>query len=134
MVVDIGEKIKLAKLGRERKAAQEDTCTVFASALGIVLEAVGIPCTLCTATSHGVIKWGHAVVRVGDTYYDSLGAFSPEVYRARAKVHPTVQLDIRIADDPLAGDFTEEFEELYAFYCLRLGEAFGVSIDINCNP
>ena len=42
--MDIHEIILAAKLGRERKYAQVDTCTVFAAALYDLLTDRGVPC------------------------------------------------------------------------------------------
>lgn len=49
--------IKAAKLGRERKDAQVDTCAVFAAALYDVLSAKGLQCQMVTVVPNGLSKW-----------------------------------------------------------------------------
>lgn len=80
--MDIDAIIKAAKLGRERKGAQVDTCVVFAAALYDVLSAKGIKCGMVTVIPDGFSKWAHAVVEVAGRYYDSMGEFSADIYRA----------------------------------------------------
>lgn len=92
--MDINAIITAAKLGRARKDAQEDTCDVFAAALFDVLSAHGIDCQMFIAEKKGFGSWAHAVVKVAGRYYDSMGEFSAEIYRARAKIHPSVKLEI----------------------------------------
>ena len=79
--MDIDAFIKAAKLGRERKDAQVDTCAVFAAALYDVLTAQGLQCQMVTVVPNGLSKWAHAVVEVSGRYYDSLGEFSAGIYR-----------------------------------------------------
>ena len=53
--MDIDAMINEAKVGCERKAAQEDTCTVFAAALFDVLFAQGVQCRMVTVVPDGLI-------------------------------------------------------------------------------
>lgn len=119
----IEEIIKTAKLGRERKGAQEDTCAVFAAALYDVLCEQGIACKMVTVTPRGLLPWAHAVVEVDGRYYDSMGEFSADIYRARAKVHKTVKFELVYQDDVRADCYEEDFEELYAFFLKALRKA-----------
>jgi hypothetical protein len=119
-IVDI---ILAAKLGRTRKDAQVDTCAVFAAALYDVLSSQNIPCKLFSAENNGLGKWAHAAVKVGNRYYDSMGEFSASIYRARAKVHPKVTLDITYKPDRRTNCYEPEFDELHAFYVKMLNNA-----------
>lgn len=58
--MDVDLIIKAAKLGRERKDAQVDTCTVFAAALYDVLSSQGVQCKMVTVVPDGIGKWAHA--------------------------------------------------------------------------
>lgn len=100
-----------------------DTCSVFAAALFDVLTARGITCQLITAVKPGLGGWAHAVVKVAGRYYDSMGEFSTGIYRARAKIHPTVTLDIVYRRDGRAECYEPEFDELHAFYVKMLTKA-----------
>lgn len=115
--------IKEAKLGRERKDAQVDTCTVFAAALFDVLTSHGIACTLATAVPTDLPRWAHAVVAVAGTYYDSMGEFSADIYRARAKIHSSVSFDIAYQPDHREDYFDSEFDGLYEFFVTMLQKA-----------
>jgi hypothetical protein len=120
---DIEGIIKAAKLGRSRREAQEDTCTVFAAALHDVLAFQGIDCQMATAEKQDLHGWAHSVVQVGQRYYDSMGEFSTDIYRARSKIHPKVTLDIRFKRDARADCYESEFEEMYDFYLKMLSKA-----------
>ncbi len=121
--MDIASTIIVAKLGRTRKEAQEDTCTVFAAALYDLLCSRGISCNMVTAVKHGFSSWAHAVVEVDGRYYDSMGEFSTSIYRARARIHPSVNLDISYQPDVREDCYEEEFVELYNFYQKMLDKA-----------
>lgn len=114
--MDINAIILAAKLGRYRKDAQEDTCSLFAAALYDVLSAQGIPCRMVTAVKNQGNAWAHAIVEVAGRYYDSMGEFSTSIYRARAKIHPTVTLEISYRRDSRIECYEPEFDELHAFY------------------
>lgn len=113
--MDIDAIIKAAKLGRERKDAQVGTCTVFAAALYDVLSAQGIQCEMVTVVPKGLGAWAHAVVAVDGRYYDSMGEFSADIYRARAKIHPKVRFEIDYRADTRFECYEPEFDELHAF-------------------
>lgn len=122
--MDIGAVIMAAKLGRERKDAQLDTCAVFAAALFDVLTAHGIPCTLFTAVPKNIGHcWAHSVVEVAGHYYDSMGEFSTSIYRVRAKIHPTVTMAIDYQPDSRDGCYEPEFDALHAFHVHALSKA-----------
>jgi len=121
--MDINAIIQAAKLGRARKDAQEDTCAVFAAALYDVLSAQGIPCQIVTAVKRQGHAWAHLIVEVAGRYYDSMGEFSTSIYRARAKIHPTVSLDIAYQHDVRIDCYESEFDELHSFYVSVLNKA-----------
>ncbi|AOJ73358.1 MULTISPECIES: hypothetical protein [Burkholderia] len=121
--MDINAIILAAKVGRYRKDAQEDTCAVFAAALYDVLSAQGIPCGMVTAVKKEGHAWAHAVVEVAGRYFDSMGEFSSSIYRARAKIHPTVSVDITFQPDSRIECYEPEFHELHAFYVKALDKA-----------
>lgn len=121
--MNINAIIQAAKLGRARKDAQVDTCAVFAAALYDVLSAHGIPCQIVTAVKKWFGSWAHAVVEVDGHYYDSMGEFSTDIYRARAKVRPKVTLDIEYQPDFRSECYEPEFDELHAFYVRMLNKA-----------
>lgn len=121
--MDIDAIIKAAKLGRERKDAQVDTCTVFAAALYDVLSARGVQCELATVVPKGLRTWAHAVVAVAGRYYDSMGEFSADIYRTRARIHPKVQFELDYRTDTRCECYEPEFEELHAFFVRALNKA-----------
>lgn len=120
--MDIDTIIRTAKLGRSRKDAQEDTCAVFAAALYDVLSAQGVACKMVAAVKKGVNSWAHAVVEVAGRYYDSMGEFSTDIYRARAKIHSKVTVDIAYQPDFRNDCYEPEFDELHAFYVKMLNK------------
>lgn len=128
IVLDISENIKAAKLGRLRKDAQEDTCTVFAAALYDVLRSHGIPCQMVSAHNVQGDAWAHSLVEVDGRFYDSMGEFSTEIYRIRAKVHPSVSVEITYSPDFRCDCYDSEFEELYTFYVKQLKRAICVPV------
>ncbi|SPK77198.1 conserved protein of unknown function (plasmid) [Cupriavidus taiwanensis] len=128
--LDIDAIIKGAELGRSRRDAQEDTCAVFAAALYDVLSAHGIPCQLVTAVNKWGTAWAHAVVEVAGRYYDSMGEFSTSIYRARAKIHPTVSLDIGFQPDSRSDCYEPELDELRDFYAKMLDKAMSASVAV----
>ena len=121
--MDINAIIKVAKLGRERKDAQVDTCTVFAAALFDVLVAQGIQCQMACAVNKVGNGWAHSVVKVDGRYYDSMGEFSTVIYRTRAKIHPSVSVTIQYRKDSRIDCYDPEFDELYIFYVKALKKA-----------
>lgn len=121
--MDLHAIIRSAKLGRARKDAQEDTCTVFAAALYDALLTQGVRCEMATAVPKGVGPWAHAVVEVDGRFYDSMGEFSTSIYRARAKIHPKVTLDIDYQPDSRSECYEPEFAELHAFYVKMITNA-----------
>jgi hypothetical protein len=125
MEFDLTAVIMAAKLGRTRRDAQEDTCSVFAAALYDILRARGIACRMFTAspTDCAISTWYHCVVKVGRTYYDSMGEFSEAIYRARAKIHPKSTLTITYKRDSRIDCYESDFEEMYAFYVKMLTKA-----------
>lgn len=120
-MLDINEIIKKAKLGRERKDAQVDTCTVFAAALYDVLTAQGIRCQMvCAVNKDGLRGWAHLLVKVEGHCYDSLGEFTTAIYRARAKHHPSVTESIEYRNDSRIDCYEPEFDCLYIFFVKAL--------------
>lgn len=122
-MMDINAIIQAAKLGRSRKDAQVDACTVFAAALYDVLWEHGIPCRMVTALNQQGPAWAHEVVEVAGRYYDSLGEFSTAIYHVRAKMHPSVSLDIVYRKDVRSDCYDPEFEEMHAFFVKMLDKA-----------
>jgi hypothetical protein len=117
--MDIVGLIKTAKIGRERKDAQVDSCSAFAAALYDVLEENGFSPSLVTACYRGATvetTWYHLVVEVEGKMYDSLGEFSTEIMRDRLKVHPKVRYELKytleIRDDCYDED---DFGGVYEF-------------------
>jgi hypothetical protein len=125
LIVDISAVIQEAKLGRARKDAQVDTCGVFAAALFDVLSAQGIPCRMVCATNeeYGGCRWAHLVVAANGSYYDSLGEFSTAIYRKRAKLHPSVFVELKYRKDFRDECYEPEFNEMHAFYVKALKKA-----------
>lgn len=121
--MNIEELIKSAKIGRARKDAQVDTCAVFAAALYDLLSAA-MACKMVTVVNRGVLPWAHSVVEVDGRYYDSLGEFSTPIYRVRAKIHPSVTLNLRYQADSREECYEPEFAEMYAFYLKELTKSF----------
>ncbi|MFK3607852.1 hypothetical protein PVE_R2G0535 [Pseudomonas veronii 1YdBTEX2] len=122
-MLDISAVILKSKLGRTRKDAQVDTCSVFAAALYDFLIDRGIPTKMVTAVKKGLGAWAHAVVEVDGRYFDSLGEFSISTYRDRARIHPSVNIDVSYVPDTRADCFEEEFIEMYNFYLRMLNKA-----------
>lgn len=121
-MMDIDAIIKAAKLGRERKDAQVDTCAVFAAALYDVLTAQGLQCQMVTVVPSRLSKWAHAVVEVSGRYYDSMGEFSADIYRTRARIHPTVEFEFDYRADSRSECYESEFDELHAFFVKMLNK------------
>lgn len=121
-IMDVDKIIRESKLGRERKDAQVKTCTAFAAALYDVLSAQGIACQMVTALKSGVAPWAHAVIEVAGRYYDSMGEFSADIYRSRAKIHPKVTFEITYQPDYREDCYEAEFDELHAFFVKALNK------------
>lgn len=115
--------IKSARLGRERKAAQVDSCAVFAAALYDVLSAQGVQCQMVTVVPDGLQKWAHAVVEVAGRYYDSMGEFSADIYRSRARIHPRVEFEFDYRADSRNECYEPECDEQHAFFVQALEKA-----------
>lgn len=120
--MNIEATIKAAKLGGTRKDAQIDTCSVFAAALYDLLGQT-MTCNMVTVVKNGLNPWAHSVVEVDGRYYDSMGEFSASIYSKRAKIHPSVKLDIVYKPDTREECFEPEFDELYDFYLKMLRKA-----------
>lgn len=120
--------IMAAKLGRERKQAQIDTCAVFAAALYDVLTERGIPCSMHTVSNrwhrNAEPDWYHALLRVDGKYYDSLGEFSTEIYRGRNKIHPKVDVFLEFKPDSRPDCYEDDYDELHKFFVKTLRKAF----------
>lgn len=123
MKMDIESLIKTAKLGRERKDAQTGTCVVFAAALFDVLAAQGIQCQMVTIVPINLNPWAHAVVEVDGRYFDSMGEFSVDIYRTRAKIHPGISVEFKYVPDVRPDCYEPEFDELHAFFLKELNKA-----------
>jgi hypothetical protein len=119
-MIDIVNIIQNAKLGRSRKDAQIDTCSVFAEALLTVLRDAGQKSTLSTATLKisGRVLCYHSVVTVARVHYDSLGIFNETTLRQRGKYHRDVVLDLTFRRDKPDND--DEYELLRQFYIKQL--------------
>lgn len=118
--MDIPELIRTAKLGRERKDAQVETCAPFAAALHDVLIENGLDVTLSVACHKGATHhhtWYHLVVEHEGTYYDSLGEFSSEIIRKRLKIHPSVDFHLTFQSETRPGCYEEEdYDVLFDFF------------------
>lgn len=117
--MDIIELIKTAKIGRERKDAQVDSCAAFAAALYDVLVENGFLPSLVTASYRGVTverTWYHAVVEVDGKMYDSLGEFSTQIMRDRLKIHKSTSYELKYEPDRREGCYDEDdFQGVYDF-------------------
>lgn len=122
--MDIVELIMSAKIGRERKDAQVDTCAPFAAALYDVLLENGFDAELVSVGYKGATvehSWYHAVVSVDGTMYDSLGEFSEDILKARMKIKPTVEYKLSFAPDIRDGCYDEDdYQVLYDFLVAQL--------------
>jgi hypothetical protein len=127
--MDIGVIIQVAKLGLARKDAQVDTCSVFAAALYDVLTSQGVACQIVTAVKDRPCAWAHSVVEVAGRYYDSMGEFSTEIYRTRARIYPMVDVDIQYRADSRHDCYESDFEEMYIFYVKMLDKAMRGQVD-----
>jgi hypothetical protein len=72
--------------------------------------------------------WAHEVVEAAGRYYDSLGEFSANIYRARVKLHPTVTLDITYQQDVRTDCYEPEFDELHVFFVKALKKSMCVPV------
>lgn len=124
MNLDIQSIILAAKLGGERKAAQEDTCGPFAAALFDVLTECGLTPSIKTASfivmPGTTASWHHAVVEADGRLYDSKGEFSHEIVRHRLKIHPKATTRIDIKADDRSCCYEEELDELHRFLVKEL--------------
>lgn len=117
--MDIIELLKTAKIGRERKEAQIDTCAPFAAALYDVLFENGFDVNLFVVAYRGATvdsTWYHLVVEHDGIYYDSLGEFSTDIMRTRLKVRSSTQYELTFKREPRPGCYEEEdYAVLYDF-------------------
>lgn len=124
MILDISRVILDAKLGRERKAAQEDTCGPFAAALYDVLIEHGVDAKIKTAAfivlPGSQAAWYHAVVEVDGRHYDSRGEFSDDIVRQRLKIHPKATTRIDFKADDRASCYEDELHVLHEFLVKEL--------------
>lgn len=122
--MDIHSIILAAKLGGERKAAQEDTCGPFAAALFDVLTECGLKPRIKTAALIVLpgtrASWYHAVVEVDGRLYDSKGEFSHEIACQRQKIRSTTGTRIDIKADDRSCCYEEELDELHKFLVKEL--------------
>lgn len=117
--------IKQAKLGRARKEAQEDSCAEFAAALYDVLAEFKVPSSLYVVRLDLYSEpTYHTVVKVKDTYYDSMGVFSEKSLRANLKIHPKVQFKLKFERDKRKGIFDDDTIGMYEFYKEKLVKVF----------
>lgn len=130
--IDVGRLVAAAKLGRERRDAQVETCTVFAAALHDVLVENGVQAKVAVASRKGVTAsgtWHHSVVESGGRYFDSMGEFSREILRKRLKIHPKVEFVVEIGPDRREGLYeAEDYEGLYEFMVKALRKAVPTSV------
>lgn len=122
--MDIIELIMQAKIGRERKEAQLETCAAFAAALYDVLEENGFDVRMVTAARTGVsasMTWYHSVVEVDGRFYDSMGEFSTEIVRKRNRIHPSVGYELSFKPDTRDECFdADDYQALYEFLLKEL--------------
>jgi hypothetical protein len=127
MTFNIADLIKNAKIGRERKDAQIDTCGPFGAALYDVLVEYDFDVNLVVAGYRGVTTertWYHLVIEHDGTYYDSLGEFSTEIMRQRLKIHPRSEYALSFKPEPRLGCYEEEdYELLYDFLVAEFRKA-----------
>ena len=121
--LDVAELILGAKLGRTRKDAQIDTCTVFAAALYDVLSGAGVACEVWDAAffvePFTMPSCVHAVVSVRGSFFDSMGIFGHEIVRSRSKIHPKVKTRLKMKRDVRCFD-ESDYSEMHAFYVKEL--------------
>jgi hypothetical protein len=122
--MNIHEVITTAKLGRARRDAQVDTCSVFAAALYDVLQALHVDCKMVSVENKGV--WAHSLVEVDGRYYDSMGEFTTAICRQRAKIHSSVSFELLYTPDCRVDCYEPEFEEMYAFYVKMLNKSISL--------
>lgn len=120
--------IKRAKLGRERRDAQIETCSVFAAALHDVLDANGIACNIVTAVQKEPVRWAHSIVQAEGKYFDSMGEFSIEIYRERAHIHPSVRIEIEYIPDFRDQCYESDYDELHSFFVKQLSKSIMVEM------
>jgi hypothetical protein len=117
--MDIIELIKTAKIGRERKDAQVDSCAAFAAALYDVLAENGFSPSMVTACYRGATvetTWYHAVVEVEGKMYDSLGEFSTEIMRDRLKIRKSTPYELKYEPEPREDCYDElDYQGVYDF-------------------
>jgi len=122
--VDIVELIMQAKIGRERRDAQIETCAPFAAALYDVLEENGFEVRMVTAGRTGVsanMTWYHSVVQVDGRFYDSMGEFSTEIVRKRNRIHHSVNYELSFMPDTRDDCFdADDYQALYEFLLKEL--------------
>lgn len=126
--MDVDHLIKTAKIGRERKDAQVDTCAVFAAALYDVLMENGYSPSLRTAAHKSTTpenNWYHLVVEVDGKMYDSMGEFSTDIILKRLKINPKREYEIKYIPEPREECFdAEDYGILYDFLFQQITNAF----------
>jgi hypothetical protein len=122
--MDISNLILNADLGHEREDAQIDTCAAFGAALFDVLKSNGEAPSLYTVTHRDENPdwaWCHVVVRVGDTYYDSLGEFSDDIIRKRLGIEENEDYELIYEPDRREGCYDQlDFQLVYEFLLIEL--------------
>jgi hypothetical protein len=141
--MDIEALLKAAKIGRERKDAQIETCAPFAAALYDVLVENGLEVALVAVGYAGATyrqTWYHQVLEHDGRYYDSMGEFSTEVLGKRLKIHPKVEFELSYKPDSRDGCYDEEdYGVLYDFLVKAFKKAAaslqaGPEVEAACSP
>ena len=130
--MDIHEIIVNAKLGSARKDAQIDACTAFASALSDFLNENQITHEAYTVSYllYEKAKWYHAVIKVEDFYYDSLGLFNDDLVNQRSKIHKNVLPHVEIVYKKDVVECDPDFEEMRSFFLKKLNLSLKRSLKI----
>lgn len=122
--MDITTLILTADLGHEREDAQIDTCAAFGAALYDVLKSNGQSPQLFTVTHRDENPdwaWCHVLVRVGDTYFDSLGEFSDDIIRKRLGIEENEEYELIYEPDRREGCYDQDdFQLVYEFLLVEL--------------
>jgi hypothetical protein len=85
---------------------------------------------MVTVVKTGLGSWAHAVVEVAGRYYDSMGEFSADLYRARARIHPKVTVSIDYRPDCREDCYEPEFDEMHAFYVKMLNKTIAPPVGV----
>lgn len=133
---DLHNIIISAKLGRERKGAQVETCAVFSSALHHVLAAHGMEsqCYSTTPADH-LADWSHGLVMFDGSYFDSMGRFSDQILASRMR--PKTKYVQRLKYEADLPDFNEtdsDYGELFTFFVERLTMSLNAHMQAEAQP